>query len=119
MVNSNEGFPLLGEILRSVAHEYAWPEYFPPVPAGSPTTGALDAHVGAYAAKSFECSVARAGDQLWLTLGKQPALELCPVAENVFRTVGVNAEVTFDKAEGVVKGLTLTQDGKGTTAERR
>lgn len=59
MVNPNEGSPLLGEILRSVAREYAWPEYSPPDPAASPATGALDAHVGAYAAKSFECSVAQ------------------------------------------------------------
>lgn len=58
------------------------------------------------------------GDQLWLTLGKQPALELRPVSENVFRAVGVNAEVAFYKTEGVVEGLTLTQDGKWTTAER-
>jgi CubicO group peptidase (beta-lactamase class C family) len=30
MLNSNEGQPLLGEILRAIAREYGWPGYFPP-----------------------------------------------------------------------------------------
>jgi CubicO group peptidase (beta-lactamase class C family) len=119
MVNSNEGFPLLEEILRAVAREYAWPGYFRDEPTASVAADALEAYVGSYAAKSFECSVARKGDHLFLTLGNEPAVELRPTAENAFVTVEVDAEVVFNKVEGVVKGLTLTQDGKGTTAARK
>jgi hypothetical protein len=132
MVNSNEGAPLMGEILRAVAREYAWAEYFSPSPAADPATGALDEYTGVYATRSLDCSVAGAGGQLWFTIGQQPAIELQPVSRDVFRAVGVNAEVVFNRVEEVVKSLvvfnrvekvvkslTLTQDGTGTMAERR
>jgi CubicO group peptidase (beta-lactamase class C family) len=119
MVNSNEGFPLLEEILRAVAREYAWPGYFRDETTASVAAATLEAYAGSYAAESFECSVARKGDHLFLKLGNEPALELRPTTENAFQAVEVDAEVAFNKVEGLVKSLTLTQDGKGTTAERK
>jgi len=116
MLNSN-GFALLDEILRAVAHEYSWPGYLPEDMAATVAGDALDGYAGSYEARAFECRVAREGDHLILALANQPALELRPTTANSFRAIDVNAEIVFNMADGVVKSLTLTQDGKGTTAE--
>ena len=54
-----------------------------------------------------------------LTLTDQPGFELRPTAETAFEAVNLNPEVAFNKVEGVVKTLTLTQGGRSTTAERQ
>jgi CubicO group peptidase (beta-lactamase class C family) len=119
MINSNEGAPLIDEILRAVAREYAWPGFFTEETTVKVTADALEAYVGSYAAKSFTCSVTREGDTLFLKPDQQPALALRPTAENAFRAIDVDAEVVFARVDGVVKSLTLKQAGKDTTAERR
>jgi hypothetical protein len=119
MVNSNEGASLIDEILRAVAREYAWPGYFNEDSTAAVSAGALDAYVGRYAAKAFECRVYRDGDRLMLELKDQPAVALRPTGANSFLAADVNAEVVFDKDDDAVEGLTLTQAGRGTTAERK
>jgi len=119
MVNSNEGAPLIDEILRAVAREYAWPDYFPSDQPASVAPAALDTYVGSYATKTLECLVARDADALVLTPARQPALRLRAVKEDTFRATGVDAEVVFNRADGIVKSLTLTQGGKGTTADKK
>jgi len=57
--------------------------------------------------------------RLMLELKDQPAVALRPTGVNAFQAADVNAEVVFDKDDGAVKGLTLTQAGRGTTAERK
>jgi hypothetical protein len=44
---------------------------------------------------------------------------LRPTAENAFRVIDLDAEVVFAKVDGVVKSLSLKQDGKDTTADRK
>jgi CubicO group peptidase (beta-lactamase class C family) len=119
MINSNEGAPLIDEILRAVAREYAWPGFFPEEKTVKVTADALDAYVGSYAARSFTCSVTREGDALFLKPDKQPVLALRPTAENAFRAIDLDAEVVFARVDGIVKSLALKQAGKDTTAERR
>ncbi|HEY6549016.1 MAG TPA: serine hydrolase [Vicinamibacteria bacterium] len=119
MINSNEGAPMLDEILRAVAREYAWPGFFPEEKAAPASPDALQAFVGSYAAKSFSCTVTREGSRLFLQATTQPPLELRPTAENTFRVVELDAEVVFDKADGAVKSLTLKQGGRETKAERK
>jgi CubicO group peptidase (beta-lactamase class C family) len=119
MINSNEGAPMLDEILRAVAREYAWPGFFPEEKTAPSSPDALQALVGSYAGKSLSCTVTREGDRLFLQAATQPPLELRPTAENTFRAVGLDTEVVFDKVEGAVKSLTLKQGGRETKAERR
>jgi hypothetical protein len=119
MVNSNEGAPLIDEILRAVAREYAWPGYFPEDKTASAPAAALDAYLGSYATKTLECRVTRDADALLLTLATQPALRLKAAQQDNFRASDVDVEVVFNRADGVVKSLTLTQGGKGTTAEKK
>ena len=119
MINSNEGAPLIDELLRAVAREYAWPGFFPEEKTFKVTADALEAYVGTYAARSFACTVTREGERLYLEPEKQPALALRPAAENAFRAIDLDAEVVFARVDGVVKSLTLKQAGKDTTAERK
>ncbi len=119
MINSNEGAPMIDEILRAVAREYAWPGFFPEEKAAPASPDVLQAFVGSYAAKSLSCTVTREGARLFLQATTQPPLELRPTAENTFRVVELDAEVVFDKAEGAAKSLTLKQGGRETKAERR
>jgi hypothetical protein len=119
MINSNEGAPLIDEVLRAVAREYAWPGFLPEEKTVSVTADALEAYVGTYAARSLACTVTREGERLFLKPEKQPALVLRPTAENAFRASDVDAEVVFAKVDGVVKSLTLKQGGKDTTAEKK
>jgi len=119
MVNSNEGAPLIDEILRAVAREYTWPGFFPEEKSIQVTADALEAYVGSYAARSFACTVTREGERLFLKPETQPALALRPTAENAFRAIDLDAEVVFARVDGVVKSLTLKQAGRDTTAERK
>lgn len=121
MLNSNEGDPLLGEILRAVAREYGWPGYFPPATAPSRIAGAaIDALAGDYeTASKLRFTVARQGESLLLTVGNQPPLALVPQSDTSFLLGPLNGKVTFEKdAQGRGSRLTLEQDGAPTTAER-
>jgi len=119
MINSNEGAPLIDEVLRAVAREYAWPGFLAEEKTAAVTADALEAYVGTYAARSFACTVTREGDRLFLKAETQPALALRPTAEDAFRAKDLDAEVVFKKVDGVVKGLTVKQGGKETAAERK
>jgi hypothetical protein len=122
MLNSNEGAAMLTEIERSIAREYKWPDYFPKeratveVPADL-----LQAFVGEYEAKSgFKCAITKENAKLLFGAVGQPAVELNAESETNFFMTTLNGEITFDKtAKSEVRGLTLQQGGKQTSAERK
>jgi hypothetical protein len=122
MLNSNEGNPLLNEIGNSVAREYNWPKYFPPVPEPVKLAEeAADALVGEYETESkLRFIVTRQGENLLLAVGSQPPLALIPLSETSFLPGQLNGKVSFEKdAQGRGSKLTLEQEGRPTTAERR
>jgi len=119
MISSNEGAPLIDEIVRAVAREYAWPGFFPEEKTAAASPETLQAYVGSYATGSLSCAVTREGDRLFLRAATQPALELRPTTENTFKTNEVDAEVVFDRQDGLVKSLTLKQGGRETKADRQ
>jgi CubicO group peptidase (beta-lactamase class C family) len=122
MLNSNEGLPMLNEIERAIAKEYEWPGYFPKEKVAMQVSAeVLDAYVGEYVGKSgFQCLITKGNDILFLKPATQPAIELHPESETKFFMTTLNAEVTFDKTEkGEVKGLTLQQEGKQVSADRK
>jgi hypothetical protein len=122
MINSGSGGSMLREIERAIAREYDWP--------GSLTEGkktiqlaadALGAFEGEYRSDSgFNCTITRQNDKLFLTSGKQPRIELHPESETKFFMKVLNAEITFDRTDkGEVKSLSLQQDGRTVSAERK
>lgn len=121
MINSNEGEPILGEILRAIAREYGWPGYFPPTPEPAKIAeAAIDALAGEYeTASKLRFTVARQGGSLLLTVGSQPPLALVPQSDTSFLLGPLNGKVTFEKdGQGRGSRLTLEQGGSPTTAER-
>jgi len=122
MINSNEGNPLLEEIMNAIAREYSWPGYFPPTPATATIAqSAMDALAGEYETPSkLVLKVTRLGEGLLLTAGSQPPLALVPESETSFRLEPLNGKVTFEKDDqGRGRKLTLEQEGRPTVAERR
>jgi hypothetical protein len=97
MVNSNEGAPLLDEVVRAIAKEYGWPGYFD--------------------AEAVPATVTRREGGPRLAADGQPPLELWAVSEERVVARVLNADVTFEKAE---KGprLRLQQGGRETVADK-
>jgi len=122
MINSGEGGPMLREIERAIAREYDWPDSLTedkkPVQLAAEV---LQTFVGEYAgASGFKCAITRHGDKLFLKFGTQSPLELYPESGTKFFATALNAEVTFDRKEdGETKGLSLQQDNKSFSAERK
>ena len=120
MVNSNEGYPLLEEVMRAVATAYEWPGVFPPEKIVVELVNG-DAYVGEYATKDgAQFRVVHADGRIALQYGNQMPLPLLPTSELEFFARAVNATVRFEKAEDAdtIRALTLNQQGKQVRAER-
>ncbi len=122
MLNSNQGHPLMGEILRAVAKEYAWPDYLPAerVPARIDPQ-VLEAYRGAYELQpDLLLTVTAQEDTLLLNLPGQEAIPLYPKSSTEFFARVVEAEITFAcDTENRVETLTLRQSGRDLKARRR
>ncbi len=121
MINSNEGFALLGEIQRAIAREYEWPGYFDEEKKPAVvSSNVLASCVGHYATKTgLKFSVADQNGTLFLKCGDQAPIELRPISETKFSVSILNdTDVTFTKTDkGTVKGLELSQEGTQIAAE--
>jgi CubicO group peptidase (beta-lactamase class C family) len=121
MLNSNEGFALIGEVERAIARAYSWPGYFPSVPPpASLDAAACDRWVGSYRGpQGLICLVTRQGDQLLLQVGSQPPLALTCQSATSMQAQDLNVEVTFAPGEhGDMDRLTLRQQGQAFSFER-
>jgi len=121
MINSNEGGPLLREIERAIAREYGWPEGLTEDKAAVRVSAEiLDALVGDYAGETLKCTITREGDRLFLKPAAQPPIELFAESDTKFFAKILNIELTFEKTDqGEVKALTLQQDNRSTSAQRK
>ena len=121
MVNSGQGYSLIREIERAIAREYNWPDGFAedrkPLKLDQSD---LEKYVGAYGTKpGFACNITRTNDQLFLCVDTQPPIELFAESSTNFYMTVLDAEVSFDQTEGGITGITLLQDDRKTSAERR
>jgi CubicO group peptidase (beta-lactamase class C family) len=120
MTNSDNGGQLAAEIVRTVAHEYGWPDFVPAertITKLEPTT--LDAFVGVYRGSGLVFTITREGDQLFVQLAGQSRYPMFPQSERRFFLKVVNAQITFDvDSEGRAKQLTLNQNRSDFMATR-
>ena len=120
MTNGDSGGQLAMEIVRSVAHEYDWPDFQP----GSHTVAKVDpkifdAYAGEYQSQIGVFTVTRQGDQLFAELAGQPKVRLYPENDREYFLTVVEATVTFDvDAQGKATQLTLHQGGDNLPAKR-
>jgi CubicO group peptidase (beta-lactamase class C family) len=111
MINSNQGWPLLAEILNAIGREYAWP---PPQDFPAAIEGAIiEACAGTYRSQSGKrFRIACVNDRLLLCAEEQSPLPLARASETEFFATALNLRVQFERADdGTVVSMTLTQDG--------
>ena len=120
MLNSNEGYPLLDEIMRSLGEAYEWPEALPKEKTVVRLANAHD-YAGLYATKSgtqFRVSVK--GDALTLQHGQQPPLPIFASSDVEFFTPALNVDLRFDKDDKAsIVALTVSQEGNQIKAEKQ
>jgi CubicO group peptidase (beta-lactamase class C family) len=120
MVNSNEGWPLLDEVLRAVAHEYKWTGY---LPAQRPTLKIkkLDEFVGHYVGDhGLVADVRVSSSRLLLNFQQQNVVPLTPTSLDTFFIKDTNTVVEFVRASRKrVVALKILQEGVVLKARKR
>lgn len=114
MTNSENGAPLVLEILRSIAAEYKWPDYHPRERVISKVDPLIyDAYVGEYEiAPRLIISVTKEGDRLFSQSPGQPRSEMLPESENTFFLKDIDAQFTFVREGGQVVRVVIRRGAR-------
>ena len=124
MTNSDSGGQLAGEILRTIAYQYKWPNFAPrelPNPANiSVSAETLQRYTGVYGmAPGVSMIITLENGQLVSQMTRQPKLPLTALSANTFTPRVVDAQLEFPKDEqGPSSQLVLHQNGRDMTAKR-
>jgi CubicO group peptidase (beta-lactamase class C family) len=121
MSNSDNGQQLEGEILRTVAHEYHWPDFQPrtikPVVVSSKKMDEISGYYERTADTVFH--VFREGKELFAQSTGNPRFRLVPVSNNEWYRIDPEAKLTFDRdVSGGVTQIEISQ-GDQNFAEKR
>jgi CubicO group peptidase (beta-lactamase class C family) len=121
MINSNQGQPLLSEIMRAIARSYDWPGYEEDASQMVDSQANMQDFVGVYRAEQgFTATVREEAGGLVLVSGNQNPIPLQPRSATEFALRVVNGTVTFERGEdGTVTGLVLQQGDQRIEALRR
>jgi CubicO group peptidase (beta-lactamase class C family) len=109
MANSDNG-QVMGEVLRSIAREYNWEEYLPPVnEIISLDTAKLDEYTGRFQVNPDRIlTVAREESKLVVQPTADAKFELLPIADGTFIRKDQNLKYTFVKGASGVSELQVT-----------
>lgn len=110
MTNGDNGGNLAEELLRTVAHEYNWPDFQPAQRVlAKVDPKILDGYVGAYRlAPTTVETITREGNQLYVQLTGQDRLEIFPQSDREFFAKELDALLTFKTgADGKAIQVTL------------
>jgi CubicO group peptidase (beta-lactamase class C family) len=122
MTNGYDGGSLIEELVNTIALEYDWPAYLPPVPAATPIDPAIyDAYVGEYELlPGAVWLIARDGATLTVTPPGQNPIPLYPQSDTTFFMRAAQGEITFaPAADEHGPELIFRQDGHELRARRR
>jgi hypothetical protein len=110
MINSNQGWPLLEELLHAIEREYGWPI----ASQATSDTSTLVHLAGTYrdsADRVFR--VEQAGDTFLLWIGDQDPIRLISSSDGVLSAQMPQIKVRLaHRAEGSSPAITLTQGGR-------
>jgi len=115
MTNSDNGDALITEIIRTIAREYAWPDFAPPVRTlGAIDPQSFDRYVGAYQFPSGEIAVFwRDGTHRKSKIGGKPAEEIFPTSEREYFYRTSDARLMFAIGiDGVQSASMIFQNGQ-------
>ena len=122
MVNSNEGYSLLDEIMRAIAIEYEWPAYIDePVKFAEKVADDITSYVGVYLGPNEnQFEIATANDTLVLVYQNQDPIQLLQTTKGEFRNNQFNFSLTFkeDKLHFNQLGRSVTYE-KSTVSSKR
>lgn len=120
MTNSNEGYPLLDEIMQAIGQEYEWPNALPKEKTVVSLANIQD-YTGLYLSKAgTQFLISVMGDNLMLHYGQQPPLPIFPSSEVEFFTRALNADIRFERNDKVgVVSLTVSQEGNQIKADKQ
>jgi CubicO group peptidase (beta-lactamase class C family) len=120
MVNSNEGYPLMDEILRAIGQAYEWPNALPK-PKIAVDLPDLRPYTGLYATSAgTRFQIDLLGDGLALQYGPQAPVPILPSSELEFFAQALNLDLRFEKDDkSGTRSLTISQDGSQIRAERQ
>lgn len=112
MVNSNEGHPLMGEIMRAIAQEYEWPDTSLKPTTAAPLVNTTN-YLGTYTSESeSQFHIVPLNEGIALQFANQPPLALIPTSETEFAASALNTKITFEKSDsGSIIALVLSQAG--------
>jgi CubicO group peptidase (beta-lactamase class C family) len=108
MTNSDDGWQLYSEILRSIDSEYGWGDFIPKEKVLAAVDSKIyDAYIGSYqVSPDFTCIITRENDRLYAEVVGMGKSEIHPESEITFFPVDVDATITFVKDEtGQVSGF--------------
>jgi CubicO group peptidase (beta-lactamase class C family) len=120
MLNSNEGIPLLSEIMQAIATEYEWQDAVPkekmPISLGN-----VHDYTGLYVSDTgMQFRVSAVSDLLMLQHGQQQPLPIFPSSEVEFFTKVINADISFEKDDKAdVVSIIFSQEGKQIKANKQ
>lgn len=122
LMNANGAMPLAGEILRSIAREYGWPDFVPQERAVAQVDASVYAdYVGEYEMGPNETlSVSSAEGRLFLQPAGQTREELFPESETTyFPTASPDLRISFIRdPDGIVTGMAVHQGRGSATAKK-
>jgi CubicO group peptidase (beta-lactamase class C family) len=120
MTNSENGAPLMLEILRSIAAEYGWPDYQPRERVIANIDPAIyDAYVGEYeVAPGLILVVTKEGDRLFSQSPGQPGSEMLPESETTFFLRDIDAQFTFVREAGQIIRVVIRRGGRDFQARK-
>ncbi len=115
MTNADSGGQLTEELRRTIAHEYAWPDFQPKVHRlVHVDPGQFDLLAGTYQLQpgSF-VTVSREGNHLYSQASGRRQTEVFPESAHDYFATTIDARITFDMdAQGRAASLVLHQDGQ-------
>jgi CubicO group peptidase (beta-lactamase class C family) len=115
MVNSNEGYSIMDEIVRAIAKEYNWPDFSPTERKKSSEPLAGKNYSGNYYNKdSLEMKIVMVNNQPQLIYQHQNPLPLEYSSDKYFYSPGMNFKIQLNEKE-----LTFEQDGNKQVFSKR
>lgn len=110
MINANT-FEIINEVMRSIAIEYNWPDYFRENKKYVLDEESLESFTGKYVSEEdWEIVIARDKDKLTIEMVSQPPIYLIPESNNKFYCEQLNIKVEFIKKNDIVEKLEIEQD---------
>lgn len=112
MLNSNEGRPLIEEIVYSIGQAYDLPSVFPQERTIVSLSRA-DSYSGVYSTESgLQFNIIIQDENLLLQCGQQPPLQFFPTSELEFFAKAANTTISFERDDiGNINAMTLSQVG--------